>query len=286
MKSKFDALRLKEFLKDFYAVVGIRISVFDEEFNLVTEYPEYAPEFCATIRKRTSGLEACRKCDREAFVRTSASGRAHTYVCHAGLTEAITPIRLDGHIVGYAIFAHMLPQENYSDRVKEIFARSRKYFDSDRQILDAVRAIPTHPSSAINSSIRLLEAIAAFLQISKVTSWSDRDIAHRIDKFIKGNLDGELTNEVLCRHFFISRTKLYQLSLKNFGMSINKYVASLRMQKAESLLEETDCGIKEIAGKVGIPDYNYFCKLFKKTTGCTPGGFRRKRAAEKDGRTQ
>lgn len=278
MKSNFNALQLKEFLKDFYTVVGIRISVFDEEFNLVTEYPEEPPAFCASIRKRQAGRDACTRCDREAFMRTSRTGKAHKYICHAGLTEAITPVRLDSHIVGYAIFAHMLPQENYSDTLAEIFVRSRKYFDSDEQMAAAVRAIPTHPSSEINSSIRLLEAIAAFLQISKVTSWSYGDTVHQIDKFIKNNLDKDLSNKVLCSHFFMSRTKLYQLSEENFGMGITQYITSLRIQRAKDLLKETDESIKDIAGKVGIPDYNHFCKIFKKLTGCTPGRFRREKA--------
>lgn len=278
MKSKFDALQLKEFLKDFYAVVGIRISVFDDEFNLVTEYPEEPPAFCAAIRKLPHGLEACMACDREAFLRAGRTGEAHNYICHAGLTEAITPILLDEHIVGYAIFAHMMPQENYAARVSEIFRRSRKYFDSDEQLLDAVHALPTHPASTINSSIRLLEAIAAFLQISKVTGWSDRDIAHQIDKFISNNLSGDLSSSVLCRHFLISRTKLYQLSKDNFGMSITQYITKKRMRKAKELLTETDIAITEVADRVGISDYNYFCKLFKKMTGSTPGKFRRSHA--------
>ena len=274
MKSNFDASRLKQFLKDFYAVVGIRISVFDDEFTLVTEYPETPPAFCAQIRKQQSGIEACIKCDREAFMRTSRNGEAHNYICHAGLTEAITPIQLDNHIVGYAIFAHMLPQENYASSLANIYSRSRKYFDSDEQMFDAIHALPTYPVSTINSSIRLLEAIAAFLQISKVTSWSTQDTVHQLDKFIKNNLSDDLSNKVLCRHFLISRTKLYQLSVENFGMSITQYITSLRIKKAQDLLRETKYSIKDIADKVGICDYNYFCKLFKKTTGLSPSKYR------------
>ena len=44
MIANFDIENLKAFLKDFYTAVGIRISVFNDEFELVTEYPETAPE--------------------------------------------------------------------------------------------------------------------------------------------------------------------------------------------------------------------------------------------------
>ncbi|MBW7457244.1 AraC family transcriptional regulator, partial [Paenibacillus sepulcri] len=32
-----------------------------------------------------------------------------------------------------------------------------------------------------------------------------------------------------------------------------------------------------IAGKVGIPDYNYFIRVFRKQTGQAPGAYRRER---------
>ena len=276
MKSKYDALQLTEFLKDFYTVVDIRISVFDDEFNLVAEYPEEPPAFCAIIRRSAQGLAACKRCDREAFERASRTREAHQYTCHAGLTEAITSIQLDDHIIGYAIFAHLMPQEDQEARLAEIFRRSRKYFADDAQLLDAVRALPQHPASTIRSSMRLLEAIAAFLQLSKVASWSPRDIAYQMDKFIANNLAGDLSSDILCRRFLLSRTKLYQIAKENFGMSIMQYVASRRVQKAKELLKETDLGIKDIADRVGISDYNYFGKLFKKATGLTPGEFRRR----------
>ena len=275
MKSNFDALRLKQLLKDFYAVVGIRISVFDDRFDLVAEYPEEPPEFCAIIRRQKAGLEACTRCDRAAFMRTRQSGEASIYICHAGLTEAITPIQLDNYIVGYAIFAHMMPRENYRKSLENIIERSQKYFDSREELLEAVKEIPTHPTSTINSSIRLLEAIAAFLQLHKITSRSDTDIAHQLDRFIKNNLSDDLSCKVLCRHFLISRTKLYLLSTQNFGTGITQYITSLRIEKAAAMLKESNDSVKDIAGKVGISDYNYFSKIFKKAKGLPPGKFRR-----------
>ena len=50
MICSYDITNLNAFLKNFYNAVGIRISVFDNEFQLVTEYPENAPKFCSLIR--------------------------------------------------------------------------------------------------------------------------------------------------------------------------------------------------------------------------------------------
>lgn len=275
MKSTFDAERLKQLLKDFYTVVGIRISVFDDEFNLVTEYPETPPFFCAVIREKKEGLSACKECDRAAFLRAKTQNNAHLYTCHAGLSEAITPIHLDGYVVGYAIFAHLLPAEGGEKRIEDICRRSAKYFKNKDEMINAIRQIPTHPAAVIASSMRLLEAISAFLQISNVAKWSDKDTIYQIEKFINENLSDNLTSELICTHFFISRTKLYQLCIERFGMSVMQYITELRLNKAKKLLADTDLNIAAIADKVGVPDYNYFCKMFKKHVGATPGKYRK-----------
>ena len=96
-----------------------------------------------------------------------------------------------------------------------------------------------------------------------------------MDRFIKNNLSDDLSCKVLCRHFLISRTKLYLLSTQNFGTGITQYITSLRIENAAAMLKESDDSVKDIAGKVGISDYNYFCKIFKKAKGLPPGKFRR-----------
>lgn len=117
-------------MKDFYVAIGMRISVFDDQFRLITEYPQHPPELCAMIRSTEKGFAACKKCDEEAFLRARKMHTAHSYVCHAGLTEAITPILLDREVMGYAIFAHLLPAENYREHVDEICKRCKDYCDS------------------------------------------------------------------------------------------------------------------------------------------------------------
>ena len=69
MKSVFDMEKLERLLKDFYAAVGIRISVFDDGFNLVTEYPKEPPRYCSYVRTAEAGRDGCKRCDYEACAR-------------------------------------------------------------------------------------------------------------------------------------------------------------------------------------------------------------------------
>ena len=176
MINSYEKEKLSSLLKDFYVAIGMRISVFDDQFRLITEYPQHPPELCAMIRSTEKGFAACKKCDEEAFLRARKMHTAHSYVCHAGLTEAITPILLDREVMGYAIFAHLLPAENYREHVDEICKRCKDYCDSEEKIRSAVSKLKKYSGQKITSSMRILEAIASFLQISNVINWKNEDI--------------------------------------------------------------------------------------------------------------
>ena len=57
-------------------------------------------------------------------------------------------------------------------------------------------------------------------------------------------------------------------------ISPSEYLAILRMEKAKSLLEETNLQIKEVSVQVGYEDARVFLRRFKKYTGKTPGQYR------------
>lgn len=273
MVSSFEKSRMADLLKDFYTVVGIRISVFDDAGNIVTEYPQDLPEVCKLIRRTEAGAAACRACDAEACKRAKKLREPHVYTCHAGITEAITPIQLGGGVIGYAIFAHMMPSENYDAAVAEVCRRCTAYGTED-EIKAAVKKVKKHSKEKIIASVRLLDAIASYLQISKLASWKNEDISQQINAFIENNLKEELSSEVICRHFFISRTKLYQIAMQSFGMGISQYIAYKRVERAKELMLSGDATITAVAREVGVDDYNYFCKMFRKAVGLPPGKYK------------
>ena len=91
-----------------------------------------------------------------------------------------------------------------------------------------------------------------------------------LKKYIEENLDTELNINTICNHFYISRTKLYQLSKQFFGIGISDYIRNERIKAAKKLLRKKDLSISEVASKVGISDYNYFIRIFKASEGITP----------------
>lgn len=66
----------------------------------------------------------------------------------------------------------------------------------------------------------------------------------------------------------------YFSQMTNEGFS--EYLNRLRIEHALSLLKTTDLSIAEVGGNVGYADHSYFCRVFKKITGDTPSGYRRR----------
>lgn len=72
---------------------------------------------------------------------------------------------------------------------------------------------------------------------------------------------------------------------KEFGVTFVQYLTECRIQRSKELLADTCIPIEQIAYRVGLNSYSYFCTCFKRSCGMSPGAFRASAALrdEKDG---
>lgn len=68
---------------------------------------------------------------------------------------------------------------------------------------------------------------------------------------------------------------LGQLFKQETGEYLSDYISRVRIHKAKELLEGTNMKIYEVAQAVGLTDYRYFCKMFKKWIGYTPTEYKK-----------
>ena len=58
------------------------------------------------------------------------------------------------------------------------------------------------------------------------------------------------------------------------GQSFREQLCQIRVEESKQLLLSTDYSLTDIAIAVGFPDQSYYCKVFKRIVGLTPGKFR------------
>jgi AraC family transcriptional regulator of arabinose operon len=91
---------------------------------------------------------------------------------------------------------------------------------------------------------------------------------------IQDNLRKDLPLEEVARTVNLSSSRLNHLFRMEIGLTIAKYVRSLRMERAKGLLETTFLTVKEIGSECGLNDESHFVQNFKAAYGRTPLRYR------------
>lgn len=84
-----------------------------------------------------------------------------------------------------------------------------------------------------------------------------------------------VTLEELTEVFHYSPYYISKILKKNTGMTFQQHINKLKINKAKTLLLDTDKKISKISLEVGFPSEQQFFRTFKSETGKTPGNYRK-----------
>lgn len=275
MNLLFNISDLKELLRDFYTLTKIRIVIFDDSFHELASYPTRHSAYCRIIRSDSRAEAKCIACDQEACIQCKKNQNLYTYQCHAGLTETVVPIKADNIVIGYIMFGQALQTDNRERLWEDICINLDSYNIDMKELYSAYLRKKNISKETIAAAAKMMEISASYLYLSRKLTLRKDTLASKIDSYINSNIREDLSASVLCKHFGISKSHLYKLSEQSFGFGIAEHIRSVRIHMAKKLLGDTDAPIYEIADQVGIYDYNYFTKVFKRETGVLPTTYRK-----------
>ncbi|MGB4572545.1 MAG: helix-turn-helix domain-containing protein [Rectinemataceae bacterium] len=101
--------------------------------------------------------------------------------------------------------------------------------------------------------------------------------------YVKESFGGALSLETAADSVGISPHRLSRLFVEETGKGFSDYLIEFRIGKAKEMLLEPSASVKAVSMACGYPDPNYFSRLFKKVTGCTPTAFSLGTAEGSDG---
>lgn len=276
MISTFNMTKLNSLLRDFYTLTRIRITIFDETFNELAAYPEHIAPFCELIRTDPLAKAACRRCDALACQTASCRHTPYVYRCHAGLTEAISPIYMGNIVIGYLLFGHILAYPSHQEGWANIYPLCCNYQIDLEKLHEACLERPLITEDYILSASHILQAVASYLCMERMVTLRQKNLPVQIDEFIMQHYTEDIDVKSLCEHFNIGKTTLYELASQNYGMGIAEHIRHLRIEKAKNLLlDYLDLTISEVASACGFSDYNYFITTFKREVGLPPKKYRK-----------
>jgi len=131
--------------------------------------------------------------------------------------------------------------------------------------------------------MRINEQLNKLLTLLMEQSWNPKNIPasskklelDEIQDYINEHYTEKISLDGLAQHFYINKYYLMKLFKERYGITINHYILAKRITTAKQMLRFTDKTMEEIANLLGFADANYFCRMFKKIEGMTPGKYRK-----------
>lgn len=131
---------------------------------------------------------------------------------------------------------------------------------------------------ATESAVEPLLADETDTQVSsepKVLSKEDEKFCRKLERIVHTRMHNPNLNvDVIAAQFGMGRTNFYRKVREITSVSPNDYLRQCRMERASELLRTTDLSVTEICGQVGIPDAQYFSRVFKSFYGTPPSAYR------------
>lgn len=263
--------KMSDLLRDFYTLTGIKICVYDKAGNELCYYPAKFSPFCARLRDDPTLDARCRECDRHALIQCKKTHEQYVYTCHAGLTECVSPILVGDHIVGYIVLGQIKADHNtgFSEIADALPPAMRA------ELFHEFERLPIIGHEKLGAAMRILDACAGYEHLKRLVNTSEMQIDTLLERYIGEHLQEDLSASQLRTEFHLSHHELYSIFRDYFRTTPAEYIKEQRLRRACHLLETTVLPINHIATACGIPDYNYFSKVFKREFGISARDFRR-----------
>lgn len=128
---------------------------------------------------------------------------------------------------------------------------------------------------SIDDLCYLLQDVAESF-MSAMFSTMDKGNAHvrHALRYMAANYAQPLTLESVAREVGLSPNYFSKLFQDSVGVGFREQLNRIRIEESKQLLLSTDYSLADIALAMGFVDQSYFCKVFKRIVGLTPGKFR------------
>lgn len=132
--------------------------------------------------------------------------------------------------------------------------------------------------------MRINEKLSSLITVIMEESWHPENFGvgsksleiKEIREYLDVNYTSRISLDELAEQFYINKYYMVRSFKKRFGITINNYILMKRITHAKQMLRFTDKSLEEIGSEAGFGDAQYFCRMFKKVEGITPGEYRKR----------
>lgn len=278
MNVLFDHEQLLKLVSNLYALTGIRANILNLQGNDICLDTDHAP-FCERVNGTAEGHERCVACDARAVRECEKAKEGfYSYRCHAGVCEALLPIRTGAgqQPLAYLIYGQFLddsPLEGQWENCR----RTLDWWRGDpEELREAFFRFRQYSREEIQAYSEILEALSSYIRQKEMILSAERTDLQRLKIYLDRHYMEKLSLASIAAQLHVGRTKLCMLAKElSGGKTLSYMITQRRIDAAKTLLLQSDQPVALVAEEVGIGDYNYFSRLFRSVVGVTPSAFRK-----------
>ncbi|MBD2869092.1 response regulator transcription factor [Paenibacillus arenilitoris] len=157
--------------------------------------------------------------------------------------------------------------------------QARQLFSDDESMEMSLNA-----SRSVKDTIAWCRRVIAKAMEYIHTVEQSESVVNRVTAYVNRHLDSALSRDDIAKHVFLNADYLDRMFKKKVGLSVTEYVVRERIAVAKRLLSKSNLPVSEIAIQVGMTNFSYFSRVFKKYTNRNPLEFRQEERSRSEDR--
>lgn len=142
-----------------------------------------------------------------------------------------------------------------------------------------IKLLRAYKNSSFSKCMSLLYAIYDIILSESSKIYLSQNIKHKIQQAKKsidiGFKDPDISIHTLAAQLGMSEVYFRKLFKSQYNTTPSQYIISLRLQHAKELMKYPFLSLEECAVQSGFSTLQYFCRVFKHSTGMTPSNYRK-----------
>lgn len=272
MLQRCDIKKLEKVLRDFNYITGVSITPFDSKGNPITTKCTVMGDYCKFVDTTEKGRHSCAKSNNMLIKKCRESKKIERHICALGLLDIAIPLLHREEMVGVL----MMGQIRINDKVPE----SALALSIEREkIEEYYYKIPLFDEKMIEAVINMGAIITKYIIFENMIKAKPHGNASVIADYIEEHLPERITVMEISHATHISVSGIYKSMKQTYGKTLGEYILDQRLERAETLLLDSDTSIDKVAETVGFSDPAYFSRCFKKSRGISPMKYKKQKKA-------
>lgn len=269
----FDS-EVQRLIDSFAYCFRVKITVFSPDMEeLIVGLQNPGAHFCDLIQ---TGLKIRYRCCRQDALMCESSkkhNRLMVYRCHAGLSEAVLPMHIEDHLVGYA----MLGQFRMTSAPDAAIQLEWNKAGLCTEILqEAFESQPFFDQKSLNNMLDLFQMMISFVITRDYVRIRHNSVVESVLHWLDTHIDKPIDLNQVSKAIQKNPSTISHAFKKQLGLSFMQVAALKKISKFESIIAKNPAtSIQEAAFAVGYSDPLYFSRLYKKIRLVPPSTYAR-----------